>query len=1284
MAAVSFDDWLAGIDNEEHPDLGEAGEEQWTWKADTATVFVVMHRHAARLLLASRTVVRINGQEPSGTLRELVSEPELLKSACERCLSRSNRTQTHAIVLERSGRALDMVALYRKWHPDSTGRVELENQLALLPSVWGSGVPMAPSPSGNSTSPASGAAENGPDDRFEADGDCSTDDSEGGFGLTSEQVERSFQPVQTLLIRLPTSKEELLSPFLIVQMSWGKVPADYDLASGILEAVRLDPSRDAIAADPLVKAVLARKRVLPRTFCDWVFLTNETLDEATRRDCDESVKRLAGISEQPSTEVWLPNDLYWSLCQLFDKTIVQMPFLWRGNVGRFFAKLAGDAPAWEAGSSGDTAARTSHPAQSGAGGGAATWSPPSVEELLAQSRRARDAASAASAAGAAAPVQETRPSDSAAGHSVYVNQRAIATLDRDFLFKLTRVPVGDEVGSYGCLFYGPPGSGKTTIASGLLNHAGFKVGFRGCAADLNRKYFGETEQKLRETLSGCQTCAGVPYVVFFDEIDSIAQRRDMGHSIDSKLDIMASLLSQLGSETHSNLFVIGTTNRKDAIDPAVIRTGRISTTLYIGRLMSQDRLDLLEKQWRISGLDRAVLTSEYDGIPFLTVVQRETQNCTGALLRGAVANVAAELDRLDTLGHGVSSHREVAELLLRTIRLLASRSNDPDLVMRTGGHDIIHEWSPAREEALSRVLGGPESNGQVVMDLSNGMLLQLDVRRRGGLVDHMELPLIRSAASSVQPIAWAILQTMMPESLFVIDTARLEKTGQAGVMNPVKALSMLMEEARALAESGTVAVVLDIDNLVIPVVDVQTQVAQASGAETAAVQSSKFQSVSVLRREVLAEIMAVMRRDPFIMASEGRFLAVAAVTRAEFLAEQLREGLGFYMEGQEWDASKHGPHMSVLRDQVQSTHTDNKWEVARSKYTLRGVQDAYMLQVFWNPGVGDKNTLMVGVLPDDEDPSHGEELGTKPASVAYQLGTRTIVSTPMGGATTRMQVPSSPSTTVNPGDTIGIMVVADRVVLLKQRGSLIEHAMDLFRGLPAGRGWHVAVAMRGVKDSGASVKLVKTRVDSQLRECLRTPVHAMLHPGGDRLYLSHKNTVCGVVLGKGDEWVTMGLDGRMVSGAGDGHKYYFEAVMKVCASGYVKLGVHPWSGALTLGERGRSVGETTGSGWGYYVYNHTRRWDGDSPAVEGGRPRLVEPWAGKVVCMLVDLDSTSPAFCTISFGVRQTVGGVVEWMGPLFDDALRAGTEYQAVMSLFEAGDVVEVRGRPDIPLETP
>jgi hypothetical protein len=44
----------------------------------------------------------------------------------------------------------------------------------------------------------------------------------------------------------------------------------------------------------------------------------------------------------------------------------------------------------------------------------------------------------------------------------------------------------------------------------------------------------------------------------------------------------------------------------------------------------------------------------------------------------------------------------------------------------------------------------------------------------------------------------------------------------------------------------------------------------------------------------------------------------------------------------------------------------------------------------------------------------------------------------------------------------------------------------------------------------------------------------------------------------------------------------------------------------------------------------------------------------------------------------------VEWMGPLFDDALRAGTEYQAVMSLHQAGDVVEVRGRPDIPLETP
>ena len=70
--------------------------------------------------------------------------------------------------------------------------------------------------------------------------------------------------------------------------------------------------------------------------------------------------------------------------------------------------------------------------------------------------------------------------------------------------------------------------------------------------------------------------SGVPYVVFFDEIDSLTQRRGSTTTSETKLDTMSALLASVGQATHHNLLLLGTTNRKSAIDDALLRSGTIS------------------------------------------------------------------------------------------------------------------------------------------------------------------------------------------------------------------------------------------------------------------------------------------------------------------------------------------------------------------------------------------------------------------------------------------------------------------------------------------------------------------------------------------------------------------------------------------------------------------------------------------------------------------------------------------------------------------------------------
>ena len=156
----------------------------------------------------------------------------------------------------------------------------------------------------------------------------------------------------------------------------------------------------------------------------------------------------------------------------------------------------------------------------------------------------------------------------------------------------------------GVLLYGPPGTGKTLIAKAVANEAGAHfIGIQG--PEIISKYYGESEKELREKFEEAEKNA--PSVIFIDELDSIAPRRDeVVGEVERR--VVAQLLTLMdGLSGRGNVIVIAATNREEAIDPALRRPGRFDREIEIGVPTQEGRLEILQIHTRgmpIEGSDR--------------------------------------------------------------------------------------------------------------------------------------------------------------------------------------------------------------------------------------------------------------------------------------------------------------------------------------------------------------------------------------------------------------------------------------------------------------------------------------------------------------------------------------------------------------------------------------------------------------------------------------------------------------------------------------------------------
>ncbi|MFB6224358.1 MAG: CDC48 family AAA ATPase, partial [Haloarcula sp.] len=175
----------------------------------------------------------------------------------------------------------------------------------------------------------------------------------------------------------------------------------------------------------------------------------------------------------------------------------------------------------------------------------------------------------------------------------------------------------------GILLYGPPGTGKTLLARAVAGES--DVNFIHVAGpEIMDRYVGESEEAVRELFERARQTA--PSIIFLDEIDAIASHRGQGNEVTER--VVSQLLAELDGITENpNLVVLAATNRRDMIDDALLRPGRLEQHVEVPNPDREARAEIL-----------AVHT---DGKPlaedvYLESLAEETEGFSGAQLEAVV------------------------------------------------------------------------------------------------------------------------------------------------------------------------------------------------------------------------------------------------------------------------------------------------------------------------------------------------------------------------------------------------------------------------------------------------------------------------------------------------------------------------------------------------------------------------------------------------------------------------------------------------------------------------
>ncbi|MBI5223032.1 CDC48 family AAA ATPase [Candidatus Micrarchaeota archaeon] len=163
----------------------------------------------------------------------------------------------------------------------------------------------------------------------------------------------------------------------------------------------------------------------------------------------------------------------------------------------------------------------------------------------------------------------------------------------------------------GILLYGPPGTGKTLLAKAVANESDANFYYIG-GPEIISKYVGESEERLRKLFAEAQENS--PSIIFVDEIDAIAPKREEVTGEVEKRMVSQLLTIMDGLKARGEVIVIGATNRPDSIDPALRRPGRFDREIEIGVPDKRDRQEILNIHVRNMPLEEDVNVDSFAAI----------------------------------------------------------------------------------------------------------------------------------------------------------------------------------------------------------------------------------------------------------------------------------------------------------------------------------------------------------------------------------------------------------------------------------------------------------------------------------------------------------------------------------------------------------------------------------------------------------------------------------------------------------------------------------------------
>ncbi|MFN7991097.1 MAG: CDC48 family AAA ATPase [Candidatus Micrarchaeia archaeon] len=223
----------------------------------------------------------------------------------------------------------------------------------------------------------------------------------------------------------------------------------------------------------------------------------------------------------------------------------------------------------------------------------------------------------------------------------------------------------------GILLYGAPGTGKTLLAKAVANESDANFFYVG-GPEIISKYVGESEERLRKLFAEAQENA--PSIIFIDEIDAIAPKREEVMGEVEKRMVSQLLTIMDGLKTRGEVIVIGATNRPESIDQALRRPGRFDREIEIGVPDKRGRNEILGIHTRVMPISKDV---------DITEIANVTHGYTGADL-GLLTKEAA-----------IKAMRRALPLINIEEETLSPQILETIVVMRDDFFNAMHEIQPS-------------------------------------------------------------------------------------------------------------------------------------------------------------------------------------------------------------------------------------------------------------------------------------------------------------------------------------------------------------------------------------------------------------------------------------------------------------------------------------------------------------------------------------------------------------------------------------------------------------